>query len=169
MKNFKKLAAFALAATMSLGLLTACGGGTTGTTETPANTETPASTESTAPETETPTLSGPAAWTSVADLEGAKIAVQEGTTGNDVADAIPNAEVSAFKAAAQCGMELINGRVDCVIIDTNPAKALVDANPDKLMMLDFPASEESETYAIATQKNDEGAALAEEFNAAMAT
>ena len=54
MKNFKKLAAFALAATMSLGLLTACGGGTTGTTETPANTETPASTESTAPETETP-------------------------------------------------------------------------------------------------------------------
>ena len=28
MKNFKKLAAFALAATMSLGLLTACGGGT---------------------------------------------------------------------------------------------------------------------------------------------
>lgn len=170
MKNFKKLAAFALAATMSLGLLTACGGGTTGTADTPAaSTDTPASTESTAPETETPALSGPAAWTSVADLEGAKIAVQEGTTGNDVADAIPDAEVSAFKAAAQCGMELINGRVDCVIIDTNPAKALVDANPDKLMMLDFPASEESETYAIATQKNDEGAALAEEFNAAMAT
>ena len=58
MKNFKKLAAFALAATMSLGLLTACGGGTTGTTETPANTETPASTESTAPETETPAADG---------------------------------------------------------------------------------------------------------------
>ena len=163
MKNFKKLAAFALAATMSLGLLTACGGGTTGTADTPA------ANESAAPESETPALSGPAAWTSVADLEGAKIAVQEGTTGNDVADAIPDAEVSTFKAAAQCGMELINGRVDCVIIDTNPAKALVDANPDKLMMLDFPASAESETYAIATQKNDEGAALAEEFNAAMAT
>ena len=139
MKNFKKLAAFGLTAALSLSLLTACGG--TGDSNTPApNTETPAATESTAPETETPALSGPAAWTSVADLEGAKIAVQEGTTGNDVADAIPDAEVSAFKAAAQCGMELINGRVDCVIIDTNPAKALVDANPDKLMMLDFPAS-----------------------------
>ena len=170
MKNFKKLAAFGLTAALSLSLLTACGGGTTGTADTPAaSTDTPAATESAAPESETPALSGPAAWTSVADLEGAKIAVQEGTTGNDVADAIPDAEVSAFKAAAQCGMELINGRVDCVIIDTNPAKALVDANPDKLMMLDFPASEESETYAIATQKNDEGAALAEEFNAAMAT
>ena len=57
MKNFKKLAAFALAATMSLGLLTACGG--TGDSNTPAtNTETPASTESTAPETETPTADG---------------------------------------------------------------------------------------------------------------
>ena len=58
MKNFKKLAAFALTAALSLSLLTACGGGTTGTTETPANTETPASTESTAPETETPAADG---------------------------------------------------------------------------------------------------------------
>ena len=58
MKNFKKLAAFGLTAALSLGLLTACGGGTTGTTETPANTETPASTESTAPETETPAADG---------------------------------------------------------------------------------------------------------------
>ncbi|OUQ79652.1 ABC transporter substrate-binding protein [Flavonifractor sp. An10] len=57
MKNFKKLAAFALAATMSLGLLTACGG--TGDSNTPApNTETPAATESTAPETETPAADG---------------------------------------------------------------------------------------------------------------
>ena len=45
----------------------------------------------------------------------------------------------------------------------------VNANPDKLQLLDFPASEESKTYAIATQKNEEGAALAEEFNAAMET
>ena len=59
MKNFKKLAAFALAATMSLGLLTACGGGTTGTADTPAaNTDTPAATESAAPESETPAADG---------------------------------------------------------------------------------------------------------------
>ena len=59
MKNFKKLAAFALAATMSLGLLTACGGGTTGTADTPAaNSDAPAATESTAPETETPAADG---------------------------------------------------------------------------------------------------------------
>ena len=59
MKNFKKLAAFALAATMSLGLLTACGGGTTGTADTPAaSTDTPAATESAAPESETPAADG---------------------------------------------------------------------------------------------------------------
>ena len=59
MKNFKKLAAFALAATMSLGLLTACGGGPTGTADTPAaSTDTPAATESAAPESETPAADG---------------------------------------------------------------------------------------------------------------
>ena len=159
MKTWKKILALALAAGMSLSLLSGCGSDTTG-----GDTGSPAPSES-----QTAEVTGPAAWTSVDDLKGAKIAVQEGTTGNDVASAIEGAEVSAFKAVAQCGMELMNGRVDCVIVDTNPAQSLVDANPDALMLLPFPASEESETYAIATQKNDEGAALAEEFNAAMAT
>ena len=155
MKTNKKFLSLALAMVMGVSLLTACG---------EKNSQ-----ESAAVSPSAPAPSQEAVWTSVADLEGAKIAVQEGTTGNDVADAIPGAQVNAFKAVAQCGMELINGRVDCVIVDTNPAKALVAANPDKLMMLDFPASEEKETYAIATQKNDDGAALAAEFNAAMAT
>ena len=165
MKTWKKILAFALAAGMSLSLLAGCG-----TTSTGGDSNSPAPSGSTAPsESQTAEVTGPAAWTSVDDLKGAKIAVQEGTTGNDVASAIEGAEVSAFKAVAQCGMELMNGRVDCVIVDTNPAQSLVDANPDALMLLPFPASEESETYAIATQKNDEGASLAEEFNTAMAT
>lgn len=160
MKNMKKLAVFGLAAVMSLSLLSACSGGNE-----PAETTAP---ESTAPVEESAAPTGPAAWTSAADLEGAKIAVQEGTTGESVATAIAGTTVSSFKAATECAMELVNGRVDCVVIDTNPAKSLVEANPDKLMMLDFPASEEQETYAIATPKTDEGAALVEELNAAMA-
>lgn len=43
------------------------------------------------------------------DLKGAKIAVQEGTTGNDVASAIEGTQISAFKAATACAMELMNG------------------------------------------------------------
>ena len=59
MKNFKKLAAFGLTAALSLSLLTACGGGTTGTSDTPAaSTDTPAATESAAPESETPAADG---------------------------------------------------------------------------------------------------------------
>ena len=59
MKNFKKLAAFGLTAALSLSLLTACGGGTQGTADTPAaSTDTPAATESAAPESETPAADG---------------------------------------------------------------------------------------------------------------
>lgn len=155
----KKILAFAMAAAMTLSLA-ACGGnngGGSGSVIGGGDGSTPIQ-----------VTDGPAAWTSPADLVNAKIATQEGTTGNDLANAVEGSQVSAFKAATQCAMELMNGRVDCVIIDSNPAKALVEANPDKLMLLDFPASEETETYAIATQKNDAGAALADEFNTAMA-
>lgn len=156
----KKIFALGMAAALSLSLLAGCGSNTAST---------PSAAPTGAGASPAPTEETGSAWKSVEDLKNKKIAVQEGTTGNDVAKEIEGAQISAFKATAQCGMELINGRVDCIIIDTNPAQTLVNANPDKLELLDFPASEESETYAIATQKNDGGAALAEEFNAAMAT
>ena len=62
----KKLAALGLTAVLSLGLLTACSGGSDDTNETPAG-STPPVTESGAPAADSP-----ANWTSVADLEGAK-------------------------------------------------------------------------------------------------
>lgn len=154
--KLKNLLAAGMAAALSLSLLAGCGPKAPDPTETPTGATNP------------PAVEGPAAWTSADDLKGAKIAVQEGTTGNDVANAIEGTEVSAFKAATQCAIELMNGRVDCVVIDTNPANALVAANPDKLMLLPFAASEDNETYAIAAQKNDAGAALVAELNAALA-
>lgn len=147
MKNFKKIAALTLSAALCLGMLTACGGNSD--------------------PTPTPAADGPATWTSAADLEGAKIAVQEGTTGDAlVSDTYTTAEISRFKAVTACGMELLNGRVDCVVVDSLPAQALVDANPDKMMLLPFAASEEKEAYAIGVPK---GSSLADEFNAAMET
>ena len=71
MKNFKKLAAFALAATMSLGLLTACGG--TGDSNTPApNTETPAA--------ETPAEETPAATGEFTTIEEGKLIMSTNAT-----------------------------------------------------------------------------------------
>ena len=163
MKTWKKILALALAAGMSLSLLSGCGSDTTG-----GDTGTPAPSGSAAPsESQTAEVTGPAAWTSVDDLKGAKIAVQEGTTGGAlVSDNYPDATISRFKAVTACGMELLNGRVDCVVVDSMPAQKLVDANPDKMMILPFAASDTQEAYAIGLPKGSE---LTAEFNEAMAT
>ena len=137
-----KVLALGLALVRGVTLMTGC-----------ANSETPSGGDGAPPFSPSasqgaePAATGPAAWTSVDDLKGAKIAVQEGTTGNDVAAAIDGATVSAFKAATACAIELMNGRVDCVVIDTNPAKALVAANPDKLMLLISPPAESGPTLS----------------------
>ena len=90
----KKLAALGLTAVLSLGLLTACSGGSDDTNETPAG-STPPVTESGAPAADSP-----ANWTSADALATAKIAVQEGTTGDAlVSDTYPDATVSCSTAA----------------------------------------------------------------------
>jgi len=94
-----------------------------------------------------------AAIASAADLVGKKIAVQEGTTGDLIASDIEGTEVVRFKKATDAAMELKNGRVDCVIIDEMPAKKIVERNED-MTILDFPPTEEIETYAIAVRKGD---------------
>lgn len=163
MKTWKKVLAFALAAGMSLSLLAGCG-----TTSTGGDTNTPAPSGSTAPsESQTAEATSPASWTSTDDLKTAKIAVQEGTTGDAlVSDNYPDATISRFKAVTACGMELLNGRVDCIVVDSMPAQKLVDTNPDKMMILPFAASDTQEAYAIGLPKGSE---LTAEFNEAMAT
>ncbi len=149
MKYGKKALALGLGLALCATLLASCSGGRTGAPSGGA--------------------SRPSAWTSVKDLEGKKIAVQEGTTGDTLVSEIAGANVTRFKAVTACGMELLNGRVDCVVVDSLPAQKLVDANADKMKLLPFGASEEKEAYAIGVQKNDKGAALVSEFNAAMKT
>lgn len=163
MKTFKKVLALGLALGLSLTLLAGCGDNSK---PSGGDVASPSASQGVEPST-APEAAGPAAWTSAADLEGAKIAVQEGTTGDSlVSDTYTTAEVSRFKAVTACGMELLNGRVDCVVVDSLPAQALVDVNSDKMMILPFAASEDKESYAIGVPKGSE---LAAEFNAAMKT
>ncbi len=110
---------------------------------------------------------------SLDDLAGEDImiGVQQDTTGDIYAsDDVENGgygsdHVTSFKNGADAVSALINGQVDAVIIDSEPAKSFVAANEGKgLSILD--AEWAVEDYAIAINKED--TELLTKINAALA-
>ena len=106
--------------------------------------------------------------TCVDDLyaEGAsyKVGVQLSTTGEIYAtDDFGVDNVLAYNTGNDAVMALVNGKVDCVIIDNEPAKAFAAANAG-LIVLD--SSYAVEDYAACIAK--ENTELLEKFNAALA-
>ena len=71
--------------------------------------------------------------------------------------------VTAYDTGALAVMALVNGQVDAVVIDNEPAKAFVEQN-EGLMFLDTEFAVED--YAIAVAKGN--TALLDAINAAMA-
>lgn len=109
--------------------------------------------------------------TSVEDLfaEDANhtVGVQLSTTGDiyttgDIEEA-GLGTVQRFPNGNEAVMALVNGKIDCVVIDNEPAKAYVAANPG-LKVLD--SSYAVEDYAAAIAKDN--TELLEKFNAALA-
>ena len=97
--------------------------------------------------------------------EGAsyKIGVQQGTTGDIYAtDDFGADNVTPYNNGNNAVLALIGGDVDCVIIDNEPAKALVAANSG-LKILD--TSYANEDYAICVKK--ENTELLEKINEAI--
>lgn len=94
--------------------------------------------------------------TTVDDLYGDvtyKVGVQLGTTGDSYSTDDFGAEnVSQFANGNEAVMALIGGAVDCVIIDNQPAKALVEVN-EGLVILDTAYADEE--YAICVAKENE--------------
>ena len=94
--------------------------------------------------------------TSVDDLyaEGAsyKVGVQLGTTGDIYAtDDFGSENVTTFSNGNEAILALIGGSVDCVIIDNEPAKALVAANTGlKILETEYA----NEDYAICVKKGN---------------
>ncbi|WHH61414.1 basic amino acid ABC transporter substrate-binding protein [Petroclostridium sp. X23] len=86
-----------------------------------------------------------------ADLEGKKIGVQEGTTGDLEASKIKDAKLSRFKKGIDAIMDLKNGKVDAVVIDASPAEVFVSKNDDLKIIEEELTQEE---YAIAVRKGD---------------
>ena len=103
------------------------------------------------------------------DLEGKKIGVQTGTTGDIYCSDTPEnggygeEAVARYDNGALAVQALLNGQVDCVVIDNEPAKAYVEAN-EGLKILDTEFA--IEDYAIAVNKAD--TELLADINAALA-
>lgn len=90
----------------------------------------------------------------VDDLEGKKIGVQTGTTGDILATKkIEDADVQRYNNGLEAVLDLKNGNLDAVIIDILPAQMLVAEN-DGVKILDERAGDE-ESYVIAVRKDDE--------------
>ena len=101
------------------------------------------------------------------DLVGKTIGVQLGTTGDFIAsDDIADTTVNQYNKGVDAVNDLINGRVDCVIIDKNPAQVFAGKFEGQLVALDGAQFEFGvEEYASALTKGD--ADLAEKINAAL--
>ena len=88
----------------------------------------------------------------VDDLEGKKIGVQTSTTGDIYAsDDFGEENVTKYDNGAVAVQALLSGKVDCVIIDNEPAKSYVAAN-EGLSILETSYVEED--YAICFNKDD---------------
>ena len=106
----------------------------------------------------------------VDDLANAEmIGCQEATTGYIYCSDTPEnggygeEHVTAYETGAVAVMALVNGQVDAVVIDNEPAKAFVAQNPGlKILETEFAV----EDYAIAVGKGNTG--LLDAINTAMA-
>ncbi|MCR5641156.1 MAG: transporter substrate-binding domain-containing protein [Lachnospiraceae bacterium] len=92
-----------------------------------------------------------------------KIGVQQDTTGDIYASDDYGDAVVRYKNGADAVLALVSGKVDCVIIDNEPAKAFVSSN-ENLVILESAYAEEE--YAICVAKDNEQ--LLNDINAALA-
>jgi polar amino acid transport system substrate-binding protein len=118
MKMMKKLAVCFTAAAMTALLLTGCGNKLKNTVH------------------------------SIDDLNGKKIGVQLGTTGDTLAGDIENATVERYNKAADGVQALKQGKVDAVIVDLETAESFTNVNSDIEILAEEFADEE---YAIAVK------------------
>lgn len=101
------------------------------------------------------------------DLPGKTIGVQLGTTGDIYASdyEAEGSTIERYSKGSDAIQSLLQGKVDCVIIDEQPAKAFVAKNEAKLAILDEAFA--LEEYAICISKENKD--LTAQVNAALAT
>lgn len=101
--------------------------------------------------------------TGVADLDGRKVGVQLGTTGDIYAEDIADATIERYNKGFEAVQALSQGKIEAVIIDNEPAKVFVAEN-EGLVLLDEAFTEEDYAMAIAKENTE----LLEKVNTALA-
>lgn len=101
--------------------------------------------------------------TGVADLDGKKVGVQLGTTGDIYAEDITDVTIERYNKGFEAVQALSQGKIDAVIIDNEPAKVFVAEN-EGLVLLDEAFTEEDYAMAIAKENTE----LLEKVNTALA-
>lgn len=99
------------------------------------------------------------------DLPGKKIGVQLGTTGDSDAteyEKNDGSTVERYNKGADAIQALKTGKIDCVIIDQQPAEAFVEKNDDLKILSD---TFDPEEYAICIAKGNSN--LTDKFNSAI--
>lgn len=92
----------------------------------------------------------------IADLEGKKIGVQGGTTGEAwVQDNVADKKLSSFKSGIDACLDLKSGSIDAVVLDELPALEIVNHNPSLKIIRDPVFADNKEEYAIAVKKGNE--------------
>ncbi|MEG0691569.1 MAG: transporter substrate-binding domain-containing protein [Oscillospiraceae bacterium] len=90
---------------------------------------------------------------SAEDLNGLAIGCQGGTTGETwVLENCTEKKPIAYKSGMEAALDLKNGKIDAVVLDELPAKAIVEKNP-ALKILDIQFAKEE--YAIAVAKGNQ--------------
>ena len=89
-----------------------------------------------------------------ADLEGKAVGVQVGSTGDRFATEQGNAKsVERYATLTEAATALMNGKVDVVIVDELPARAIAAQNADKLEVAGEKLTEEQ--YALGIAKDSD--------------
>ena len=99
------------------------------------------------------------------DLPGKTIGVQLGTTGDEDATSYEKengSTVERYNKGADAIQALKTGKIDCVVIDQQPAEAFVEKNDDLKILSD---TFDSEEYAICIAKDNTD--LTDSFNKAI--
>ena len=99
----------------------------------------------------------------VEDLSSKKVGVQTGTTGDlYCTDDLGEDRVQRFESGVVATQALVNGQIDAVVIDNEPAKAYVEANEGlKILETEYTV----EDYAAAVAKDN--TELTEKINGAL--